>query len=156
MAEGAPVEGSIRWHSGTGKWQQNWFCLKTAPESGTGAPSLVYSKARSTPTLGSISLAVLHKVTPADGADVSGWKQGTLYIIYYLCLFYLFIYQLINYQERSGRALPHPRVERPRQLEAHRLRLPRQRPHQAPVRWTCACAVVRVRSCCVRALIRVV
>ncbi|ELR14412.1 RUN domain containing protein [Acanthamoeba castellanii str. Neff] len=74
MAEGAPVEGSIRWHSGTGKWQQNWFCLKTAPESGT-APSLVYSKARSTPTLGSISLAVLHKVTPADGADVSGWKQ---------------------------------------------------------------------------------
>jgi hypothetical protein len=94
MAEGAPVEGSIRWHSGTGKWQQNWFCLKTAPESATGAPSLVYSKARSTPPLGSISLAVLYKVTPADGADVSGWKQGTPFILV-IILFYLLFYEYI-------------------------------------------------------------
>jgi hypothetical protein len=105
MAEGAPVEGSIRWHSGTGKWQQNWFCLKTAPESGTGAPSLVYSKARSTPTLGSISLAVLHKVTPADGADVSGWKQGTallLFLFYFILLFYI----KINNQMAAGSKVP--------------------------------------------------
>jgi hypothetical protein len=83
------VEGSLRWHSGSGKWQQNWFVLVKAATATPGptsettaAPSLVYSKARGTPALGSIPLGRLHKALPADGDDVAGWKQGTRCIIF--------------------------------------------------------------------------
>jgi hypothetical protein len=68
-----PVHGTVKWHSGTGKWQDNWFTLNTAD----GAPSLVYAKAPNNPPLGSLSLSDLHKVTPTDGPEVPGWKKGS-------------------------------------------------------------------------------